>query len=108
MSEALDAYEPISRAAAPIANAQRVRKHMTAALATKPVAMLSAHDLRRWRDELVAKGVKPATINRTRAGLRAALELAATLDHRIANRDAVPAGAQGPARRQQCPPRGPP
>jgi hypothetical protein len=87
VSEALEAYEhDLKSRGAAVANAQRVRRHIIGALATKPVAMLSVHDLRRWRDGLVAKGVKPATINRTRAGLRAALELAATLDHRIGNR----------------------
>ena len=78
----------ISTAAVAAQNAERVRRHMIGSLATKPVAMLTVHDLRHWRDGLVAKGVKPATINRTRAGLRAALELAASLDDRIANRDA--------------------
>jgi integrase len=96
VAEALDRYEADlnSRGADP-ANVQRVRKHMTPTLASKPVALLSANDLRHWRDNLVAKGVEPATINRTRAGLRAALELAATLDHRIANRDAFRLGLKG-------------
>ena len=39
------------------ANAQRVRKHLTATLATKPVMLLSVQDLRHWRDGLVSKGV---------------------------------------------------
>jgi integrase len=96
VSEALEAYErDLKSRGAAVANAQRVRKHIIGALATKPVAMLSVHDLRRWRDGLVAKGVKPATINRTRAGLRAALELAATLDHRIGNRDVFRQGLKG-------------
>ena len=63
-------------------NANRVRRHLTQTLATKPVALLTMNDLRHWRDGLVSKGVAPATINRTRAGLRAALELAASLDDR--------------------------
>ena len=96
VAEALDRYESDlnSRGASP-ANVQRVRKHMTPTLASKPVALLSANDLRHWRDNLVAKGIEPATINRTRAGLRAALELAATLDHRIANRDDFRLGLKG-------------
>src|SRR5262249_5511201 len=77
--DALDAYErDLKPRGADPANAQRVRKHLTASLADKPVMLLSTQDLRHWRDALVAKGVEPATINRTRAGLRAALELAAT------------------------------
>jgi len=57
--------------------------------------LLGTQDLRHWRDGLVAKGVEPATINRTRAGLRAALELAATLDPRITNREAFRVGLKG-------------
>ena len=72
-----------------------MRRHLTPTLATKPVALLSMNDLRHWRDGLVSKGVAPATINRTRAGLRAALELAASLDDRIANRNAFRSGLKG-------------
>jgi integrase len=88
VAEALDQYENDlkSRGRSPT-NAARVRKHLPGALATKPVQLLTMRDLRSWRDGLVAKGMPAATINRTRAGLRAALELSATLDHRIANRD---------------------
>jgi integrase len=59
------------------------------------VMLLSTNDLRNWRDNLVDKGVPAATINRTRAGLRAALELAATLDHRIGNRSVFKDGLKG-------------
>jgi len=94
--DALDAYErDLKTRGADPANAQRARKHLTASLADKPVMLLSTQDLRHWRDALVAKGVEPATINRTRAGLRAALELAATLDPRINNREAFRVGLKG-------------
>jgi integrase len=93
---ALDAYErDLKIRGADPANAQRARKYLTATLASKPVMLLSTQDLRHWRDGLVAKGVEPATINRTRAGLRAALELAATLDPRITNREAFRVGLKG-------------
>jgi integrase len=96
VEEALDAYErDLKTRGADPANAQRARKHLTATLASKPVMLLSTHDLKHWRDDLVAKGVEPSTINRTRAGLRAALELAATLDPRITNREAFRAGLKG-------------
>ena len=72
-----------------------MRRHLTPTLATKPVALLTMNDLRHWRDGLVSNGVTPATINRTRAGLRAALELAASLDDRIANRSAFRSGLKG-------------
>src|SRR5262245_11370405 len=96
VEDALDAYErDLKIRGADPANAQRARKHLTATLASKPVMLLSTQDLRHWRDGLVAKDVEPATINRTRAGLRAALELAATLDPRITNREAFRVGLKG-------------
>jgi len=96
VEDALETYErDLKTRGADPANAQRARKHLTATLASKPVMLLSTQDLRHWRDALVAKGVEPATINRTRAGLRAALELAATLDPRITNRETFRLGLKG-------------
>ena len=57
----------------------------------KAVALLSARDLRRWRDGL-AKTLAPATVNRTCTVLKAALNLAAEHDERIANRRAWETG----------------
>jgi integrase len=96
VAEAVDQYEKDlkSRGRSP-ANAARVHKHLTNTLAAKPVMLLTVRDLRSWRDGLVAKGMKPPTINRVRAGLRAALELAGTLDHRITNREAFRQGLKG-------------
>jgi integrase len=96
VDEALDRYQrDLDSRGADAQNANRVRRHLTPALATKPVALLTMNDLRHWRDGLVSKGVAPATINRTRAGLRAALELAASLDDRITNRNAFRSGLKG-------------
>ena len=96
VSEALDRYQrDLDSRGADAQNASRVRRHLNATLATKPVALLTMNDLRHWRDGLVSKGVAPATINRTRAGLRAALELAASLDDRITNRNAFRSGLKG-------------
>jgi integrase len=96
VSEALDRYQrDLESRGADAQNANRVRRHLSATFATKPVALLTMNDLRHWRDNLVSKGVAPATINRTRAGLRAALELAASLDDRIANRSAFRSGLKG-------------
>ena len=96
VSEALDRYQrDLESRGADAQNANRVRRHLTPTLATKPVALLTMNDLRHWRDGLVSKGVAPATINRTRAGLRAALELAASLDDRITNRNAFRSGLKG-------------
>ena len=96
VSEALDRYQrDLESRGADVQNANRVRRHLPPTLATKPVALLSMGDLRHWRDDLVSKGVAPATINRTRAGLRAALELAVSLDDRISNRNAFRLGLKG-------------
>jgi integrase len=59
--------------------------HLTGVLLNKPVALLGATELRKWRDSLLANGLAPGTVNRTKTGLRAALELAAAHDPRIAN-----------------------
>jgi integrase len=96
VAEALHRYQrDLESRGADAQNANRVRRHLTPTLASKPVALLTMGDLRQWRDGLVDKGVAPATINRTRAGLRAALELAASLDDRIQNRSAFRAGLKG-------------
>jgi integrase len=93
---ALDAYEAdLKSRGGRKSNVSRVREHMTGALAAKPVAMLSAQELRQWRDSLITKGLKPASVNRTRTGLRAALELAATLDRRIDNQREFKVGLKG-------------
>jgi integrase len=86
VADALDRYEAdLKSRGRATGNVSRVRAHLTGALAAKPVGLLSVLDLRSWRDGLLA-GLTPATINRTCTGLRATLELAATLDYRITNR----------------------
>jgi integrase len=97
VSAALDRYEADLRSRSGDAyNAQRARIHLPGTLASKPVSMLSANELRRWRDGLAAKGLAPATVNRTRTTLRAALELAAAHDpHRIVNASAWKVGLKG-------------
>src|SRR5215831_4880593 len=45
-------------------------------------------ELQRLRNELIAKGAKPASVNRDFKGLKAALTLYAKSDKRITNRDA--------------------
>ena len=64
-------------------NTVRVRLHLPDALGRKTVALLTAHDLRQWRDFLLAKGLAPASVNRTLTILRAALNLAADQDERL-------------------------
>jgi integrase len=94
--DALDAYEAdLKSRGGRKNNVSRVRRHMTGALGAKPVAALTAQDLRQWRDGLIAKGLKSASVNRTRIGLRAALELAAALDRRIGNQREFKLGLKG-------------
>jgi integrase len=51
----------------------------------KPVALLTARELKHLRDGLIARGAKPASVNRDLKGFKAALNLAAAHDPRITN-----------------------
>src|SRR5262245_4014962 len=74
-------------------NASRARFHLTPTLLSKPVALLTARELRRWRDSLE---LKSATLNRTLKAVKVALNHAARLDpQRIINRDAWRDGLEG-------------
>src|SRR6516165_3741565 len=87
VAEALDAYEAdlAARGGDPY-NATRAKLHVTASMASKPVALLRSAEIRDWRDGLIAKGLSRASVNRVRTCLRAALTLAAKRDKRISNR----------------------
>src|SRR5262249_38269704 len=89
VDEALNAYREnlIALGGQPM-NADRVRCHLPKALLAKSVALLEAGELRRWRNGLISKGMKPATADRTMRSLKACLNLAARGDRRISNRDA--------------------
>jgi len=76
--EAIDAYAAHLAARGGLAgNVSRVRHHLPAALAAKPVALLTARELEHWRNSLA---VKPATINRIAHVLKAAFNHAQRLD----------------------------
>jgi len=77
-----------------LTSATRVEYHLTGVLAGKPVGLLTVRDLQTWRDGLIEK-MQPSSVNRTRTGLRAALELVATLGHRISNRHVFRLGLRG-------------
>ena len=68
--------------------------HLTSVLLSKPVAMLAATELKKWRDGLLGT-MAPATINRLCGCLCAALELARQHDERIQNRQAWEIGLAG-------------
>src|SRR5262249_28220671 len=77
VGEALDRYErDLEARGAGVYNAQWARKH-AGSLLSRPVALLGANELKRWRNGLLKKGLAPATVNRIRNCLRAALETAA-------------------------------
>jgi integrase len=84
---ALDTYAAdLTARGGSVINASRVRHHLSPTLADKPVALLTAAELRRWRDDLIASGVKPANLARLLNSAKAALNLAANLDPRIRDR----------------------
>lgn len=92
---ALAAYETDleARGANPY-NAAWPRVHLAKVLLAKPVALLTAAELKKWRDSLLTK-MAPATINRLCGCLGAALELARQHDDRIQNRQAWEVGLAG-------------
>src|SRR5262249_10188289 len=72
-----------------VANVTRLKRHLPVGLLNKPVALLTVDDLLKWRNGLLEKGMKRATINRTITPLKAALTHAATTKHaHIKNREA--------------------
>jgi integrase len=87
--EALDAYQAdlIARGG-DVHNVTRVRGHLSNTLNVKTAALLTARELRRFRDNLLAKKLRPSSVNRISNALRAALNLAAAQDQRINNQTA--------------------
>jgi integrase len=78
LDEALTRYEADLRArSARPYNARLARHHLTPSLLSKPLALITADELKHWRDRLVAKGLAPSSVNRVRNNVRAAMELAA-------------------------------
>ena len=75
-------------------NAEWPRLHLTGALLSKPVALLTATELKKWRDGLLGT-MAPSTINRLCRCLGAAMELARQHDERIQNRHAWETGLAG-------------
>jgi integrase len=86
VDEAITRYRAdlIARGAVPY-NADGVRAHLPPGMLARLVSALTANELRKWRDALLAKGMAASSVNRTRTRLKAALNLAASLDDRIGN-----------------------
>ena len=75
IAKALDQYQAdLKIRGGDAGNVARVRAHLADTLADKTVALVTARDLRSWRDGL-AKELAPATVNRTANGLKAALNV---------------------------------
>jgi integrase len=66
-------------------NATSVRNHLSPAMLSKVVMLLTETELASWRNGLVAKGLKLSSANRTGKSFKAALALAAKHDRRITN-----------------------
>ncbi len=84
-------------------NAARIRRHVSANLAAKPVGLLTAAELARWRDALLAGKLKRSSVRRTCRCLAAALSLASKRDARIKNADAWRHGLGGIGGRPAAP-----
>jgi site-specific recombinase XerD len=83
---AIDAYEAdLETRGGRKYNATQLRLHLTDALKSKAVALLTERELRDWRAGLVKGGLKPSSADRIGRALKAALALAARTDKRIAN-----------------------
>jgi integrase len=86
VAEAIAAYEADLKArGADAQNVARVLFHLPSALAANTVPLLTAKELRRWRDDLLKEGLAPPSVKRTCTILKAALNLAAAHDPRITN-----------------------
>jgi integrase len=93
IGEALDGYATdLKMRGADTYNAERVRTHLPPGLRDKPVALLATRDLRRWRDRLLSDGFARSSVNRISTAFKAALNLAAEQDERIASRRAWETG----------------
>lgn len=86
VDEALTAYETdLKIRGGAIYNATSVRNHLSPAMLSKVVMLLTEIELLNWRDGLVAKGLKLSSANRIGKSFKAALALAAKRDKRITN-----------------------
>ena len=85
IDDALKAYADDLRVrGAGAANATVPRPHLTPALLSMPVSLLTVRELRHWRNGLT-KVMKASSANRVGKNLKAALSLAAAHDDRIVN-----------------------
>src|SRR5262249_33887448 len=85
ISEAIASYETdLSGRGRNPYNARLVRTHLPPHLVAQPLSLVTSKQLRGWRDALIKGGMLPATVNRVLKPARAAFNLAAKLDPRVA------------------------
>ena len=95
LKAALAAYEAdLTARGANTYNARWPLKYLPSLLLAKPIPLIEANELRRWRDSLL-KDHAPATVNRLAGATVAALNLAAAHDPRIKSRQPWHVGLQG-------------
>jgi integrase len=86
VDEALTAYETdLGVRGGAKYNATSVRNHLSPAMLSKVVMLLTETELLNWRNGLVTKGLKLSSANRIGKSFKAALALAAKRDKRIKN-----------------------
>jgi integrase len=84
VAEALEAYKAdLTSRGGSARNYSRVASNIPSTLAARPVALLASKELRHWRDQMIARGIKASTADRTSRMMKAALNLAARDDPRI-------------------------
>jgi integrase len=66
-------------------NATSVRNHLSSAMLSKVVMLLTETELANWRNGLIVEGLKLSSANRVGKSFKAALALAAKRDKRITN-----------------------
>jgi integrase len=89
VDEALTAYETdLTVRGGAIYNATSVRNHLSPAMLSKVVMLLTDTELLNWRNGLVTKGLKLSSANRIGKSFKAALALAAKRDRRLNNSSA--------------------
>jgi len=87
-AEAIDDYErDLAARGGLVANARYVRRLLPPALLSKPVALLTAKELRRWRDGLLTTR-EASSVTRICKSTKAALNLCAAHDPKIINQKA--------------------
>jgi integrase len=98
-AQALDDYEADLKArGGNLYNGTLVRNNLAThapALLSKPVALLTAAELKRWRNAMVASHLKLSSVVRITKSAQASLNHAANHDPRIANREAWRVGLGG-------------